>query len=291
MDFYKLALLGHPLGHSRSPELHQNALDFFQLDGEYELLDIPEIELEATLKRLKVQSYAGFNVTIPYKEKIIPLLDDVNSNAAYVGAVNTVKIDQETGKLIGYNTDAPAFLTSLLSYAGASAQFENVFILGSGGAAKACRCAISSILSVDAPIHIITRNVEQAKKWPQRFGPLEIIELTEFIKQPALNKMGSTLFINATPLGQSKDTTPELVFFDRLVSKFSKDTFVYDLVYPKDLKTKTPFVAAAEKRGFKNCSGWLMLAMQAATSFSLWTDKAANPDIMIGSWRDDFQKA
>ncbi len=282
MDFYKLALLGHPLGHSRSPELYQNAFDYFMLEGEYELLDVPEDDLGATVKRLKAEGYAGFNVTIPYKEKIIPYLDDLNSNAEYTGAVNTVKIDEETRLAIGFNTDAPAFLKSLIKYAGEYAYYDNIIILGSGGAAKACRCAIKSKLAIDAPIHIVTRNTEQAKKWPERLGPLEIIELSEFLKKPPFAKKGSTLFVNASPLGQSKENTPELVFFDRVVSKLPANTFVFDMVYSKDDKKKTPFVSAAEKLGLNSCDGKLMLAFQAADSFNIWTGAQANPDIMIG---------
>lgn len=286
MEFYKLALLGHPLGHSRSPELHQNAFDYFTLEGEYELLDVPENELKATVQRLKAQRYAGFNVTIPYKEKIIPLLDDINSNAEYAGAVNTVKIDEETGQTTGFNTDAPAFLSSLQRYAGHNHQFDNMIILGSGGAARAARCAIRANLSLDATIQIVTRNVTQAKDWPERFGPLEIIALDDFVKQPSLRKKGNTLFVNATPLGQSKETTPDLVFFDRIISKLPNDTFVFDMVYTSDEKKKTPFVAAAEKRGLKSCDGKLMLAMQAAASFYIWTDEVADPTIMSGHWRN-----
>lgn len=144
--FYKLALIGHPLGHSRSPEMHKRALANCNLQGSYELIDIPEFpesELAATVQRLKDEGYAGFNVTIPYKEKIIPLLDDVDKHAKKIGAVNTVSIDLATRRATGCNTDMYGIGTSVLKFFDMRQRPHYIhqstgIILGSGGAARAC---------------------------------------------------------------------------------------------------------------------------------------------------------
>ncbi len=278
MDFYKLALLGHPLGHSRSPEMHKRALAHCNLQGSYELIDVPETELASTVQRLKDEGYAGFNVTIPYKEKIISLLDDVEVHTKSIGAVNTVRIDEQTNA-VGFNTDAPAFLRSLLSKAGDSNKFRSAVILGNGGASRAARSVLKSI-SPNINIIVVSRkaNIE----WTESLRPFECLELSHFIDQKAFDRNGPNLFINATPLGQSNATTPEFKYFERIISKFPDGTFVFDMVYAKKKSATTPFVSAAQKRGFKCCDGTYMLALQAAGAFYIWTGKLVTPEVMLG---------
>ncbi len=162
-DFYKLALLGHPLSHSRSPEMHKRALKHFDLEGEYTLIDVPESELAATVQRLKDEGYAGFNVTVPYKEKIIPLLDTVPGPPLKLGAVNTVVIDKSTGCATGYNTDITGITLTILDHFKEPGFSKlGAIVLGSGGAARACVYALKLLECKN--ICILARNEEKARQ-------------------------------------------------------------------------------------------------------------------------------
>lgn len=258
--------------------MHNRALKHCKLEGSYELIDIEEPKLESTLKRLKDERYAGFNVTIPYKEKIISCLDELDPFAKAVGAINTVKIESD-GCAIGFNTDAPAFLRSLLHYAGAPA-FRSAVLLGRGGAAKAACSVLESVIP-GGTLYLVNRDAEKPS-WSEQFEPLESIDFCGFLEQKTFDPSGPHLLINATPLGQSNATTPEFKFFERIVSKLSDGSFVFDMVYSNNSESSTPFVTAAKNRGFKTCDGYYMLALQAVGAFSIWTGKSVTPEIMLG---------
>ena len=135
-DHYKLGLIGYPLGHSLSPVLHQTALAEAGLSGKYELYPVPPLpegqqDLEAMLDRLRSGELHGLNVTIPHKQSVLPLVDDLSPSAAAMGAVNTLYM--RSGQLIGDNTDAPGFWADLSHLPIQKA--ETALVLGAGGAA------------------------------------------------------------------------------------------------------------------------------------------------------------
>lgn len=285
MDFYKLALLGHPLGHSRSPEMHARALKHCNLKGSYELIDIEENELEATLARLKNDGYAGFNVTIPYKEKIIPLLDTVLGPPRIVGAVNTVII--EKGYATGYNTDIFGINVVILDFFKDVSRLSNIraLILGSGGAAKACVYALQLLNC--KKICISSRNREKGEQIVRQYstGKMEILfdsSLCSGDWSGLLNPEQFTLVINATPLGQASKSPLQAEYFDGLLTRLNRDVCVFDMVYATGDQNDTPLVSAAKKRGLEVCDGTLMLAEQAAHAFQIWTGNKVSPEVMLG---------
>jgi shikimate dehydrogenase len=128
-------LLGHPLGHTASPAMHNAAFRALGLNAIYLAFDVEPASLEDAVRGLRALKVGGFNVTIPYKERIMPLLTQLDPSARRVGAVNTVKVDG--GALIGYNTDLAGFLAPLMELK-LELQGLSALILGAGGAARAC---------------------------------------------------------------------------------------------------------------------------------------------------------
>ena len=190
-------------------------------------------------KKIKSKDFSGFNVTIPYKEKIINLLDFVDESAKEIGAVNTIKIKK--GKLIGYNTDYLGFLKTIDGF-----NFTKAAILGSGGASKAIAFALRT---KKIPYIIFSRKLNPT-----------------FYKYSAQKKYipKCDLIINTTPLGTFPNVNdcPPLDF-----KNISEKNFCYDLIYnPK----KTKFLKKSEKLGAKIMNGLKMLENQAEESWNIW---------------------
>ncbi len=303
MDFYKLALLGHPLGHSRSPEMHKRALAHCNLQGRYELIDVPESELASTVQRLKDEGYAGFNVTIPYKEKIITYLDEIDEDAQRIGAVNTVRIDPVSKKLTGYNTDMSGIVSSVLRFFDPQNPYPisgtSAIVLGSGGAARA---SIFTLATMGFKrILVCARNMEKACELVSYFDSLLKDEFegefeTELVfihseqgdildllskAQMRCEEQAPLLFVNATPLGQSGKDSGTAAFFEELISILPEDALVFDMVYAAN-DEQTPLIMAAKNRGMIARDGLMMLATQAIAAFEIWTGKLVTPEIMLG---------
>ena len=125
-----VVILGYPLKHSISPFFQQAAFDYYQLDLRYEKWEIEPSKLGTTISVLYQSSFLGANVTIPYKEEVISLLDEMDELAVEIGAVNTIV--NRDGKLFGYNTDAPAFIRALRQDGGFEPEGKDVTLLGAG---------------------------------------------------------------------------------------------------------------------------------------------------------------
>ncbi len=151
----QFALIGCPLGHSMSPFLHERLFSFSGTDASYELMEFPREELPRAVERLR--AYDGFNITIPYKEAVIPLLDGIDEKARFFGSVNTVK--NENGKLYGHTTDGDGFLFALAA-AGVT-EPGDVLLLGSGGASRAM--GGTALLAGASSVTIAARNPARAK--------------------------------------------------------------------------------------------------------------------------------
>jgi shikimate dehydrogenase len=261
----KYCLIGWPLKHSLSPDIHNFAFKKLEIDALYEKFEINPDNFEQDIKTLK-NKYSGFNVTIPYKTRIIPYLDILDQRAKDIGAVNTVCKMQ--GKWKGYNTDLDGFIAPLLSL---NRSFKKCLLIGSGGAARA---VIYSLIYYLAPEYILMGVIEfdQAEQLKNDFKQYAGEKHTEIEIYP-VDKVNNfipemELIINATPLG----TTPDI---DRTplpeISRISGGTVVYDLVY-NPIKTR---IQKDVKQFCKSCitiNGLEMLVGQAAAAFTLWTD-------------------
>ena len=276
-----VVLIGHPLKHSISPAFQQAAFDDEGLDVRYEKWETPEEELAATVDRLRHPSMLGANVTIPCKEKIIPLLDELSDTAVRIGAVNTVV--NRSGRLMGFNTDVEGFITSLSQDADYRLRNRKVVLLGAGGVARAVMFALlnEEVTSVT----VFNRSLERGRTLVRSFArsagkiPLAAPPWTELETSSALQDCD--LLVNCTSIGMRYSATEaESPLSADLIPK---DALVYDLVYNPE---ETPFLKEAKKAGAETLGGLSMLVHQGAASFELWTGKNAPVDIMLRSARE-----
>lgn len=253
-------LIGYPIGHSVSPQMHNAAFQTLNLNLIYLAFQVERESLEAAVKGLRSLGVKGFNVTVPHKVSIIDYLDRLDDSALKVGAVNTVL--NRDGELIGYNTDGRGFIKSV--------GIENlkgkyVAVLGTGGAARAI---IYESAQYASRIFILNRTLSKAESLARevmdRYPEIEIeaMPLTPKSIKKALER--SSLLANATPIGMhpNEDEIPIPP------SLLRRDLTVFDAVY-NPLKTR--LLKEAERLGAKTIGGLDMLVHQGGEAFKIWT--------------------
>jgi shikimate dehydrogenase len=268
-----VGIIGYPLGHSLSPAMHNAAFKKLGLDFEYVPFEVNPDDLPEALKGMRALHIAGFNVTIPHKETIVTLLDEVTKLARIIGAVNTV-VNQE-GKLIGYNTDGAGFIDSLKEDAQTDPQGKNVVLLGAGGAAR----AVAVILAEAKAKSLILTDIqnEKAKCLAEYVGSYfdiacNFVEPDSQELQTAIDK--ADILVNSTPIGMHPKTGQSPL---SQTIKLHAGLLVYDLVYNP---SKTKLLKTAKAAGCRTCSGLGMLVRQGALAFTLWTGKEAPVEVM-----------
>ena len=255
----QLFVIGDPVAHSLSPLLHQAMLDQTGAAYRYDVRTVRPEELPAFVRWAKDGGCAGFNVTMPHKEAILPLLDEVDTTAASCGAVNTVCIRE--GRAIGHNTDGTGFLNSLAGQ-GFYPQGRTVLLLGAGGAAKAVGHALAAAGA--GRIIVCTRRLERAAALAAQLpGCGEGIVLAQDAIQQAAS--ACDLLVNATPLGMAG--SPAFARLDFLQA-MPPHAVVYDLVYhPR----RTALLEAAARQGLRTVGGIDLLIRQAVRAFTFFT--------------------
>lgn len=268
-----VGIFGDPIEHSASPKMYNLAFNYLGLDMVYVPFKVKKEELETAVKAIKTLGIAGVNITVPHKEKVISFLDEVDSFAKFIGAVNTIKNNE--GKLIGYNTDVNGFLNSLKGEGEFEPRGKKVTILGAGGAARAitfglAQRKVKDMALTDVDLAKANKLAEELKKSSQTNICVNDCNSEEFME----NVKSSDLLINATPVGMSPHV--EKLPFDRF-DLISDKHFVYDVIYrPR----QTKFLMEAEKKGAKILGGGGMLIGQAVEAFKIFTGKDAPYDIM-----------
>lgn len=249
------ALIGYPLGHSLSPLIHRELFNTANLEADYTLKEIAPENLARELEALK--GLQGFNVTIPHKVNIIPLLDELDERAALFGAVNTAKV-YENGKTRGYNTDCSGFLNALkdadIPLAG------RVLLCGSGGVAR--MFAFEAVLAgCDLTIAVRDSGVRSAEKIVHEIEQ-------KLCKTARVVRLGEAdgsydLIINATPVGMFPHTDGCIIGRDII----KRAAAVFDAVYNP---SETLFIKYARDAGIKYLNGLPMLVWQAAVAEEIW---------------------
>ncbi len=239
----KYGLIGKDIGYSKSKTFFQDKFVQENFDGTYDNFELNEIDELPTV--LAKNNLDGFNVTIPFKESIIPYLDELSDEAAKIKAVNTVKIVDQ--KKIGYNTDAFGFMKALFPIL--ESNHSRALILGTGGASKAVAYALEAM---GIEYKFVSRSPKE--------GQLNYEDLNEN------NITDHKLIINATPLGTYPDIkqSPKIPY-----DALSKTHLLYDLVYNPTL---TEFLAKGKIRGAKIANGQAMLFHQANRSWTIWQE-------------------
>jgi shikimate dehydrogenase len=258
----RAAVIGHPVAHSRSPAMHTAAYRALGLDWEYTAVDVDPAGLPAFVASLEADGYAGVNVTVPHKQAVPPLCDEVSAEARRCGSVNTVLVRE--GRLRGETTDGRGLLWALGPVQPAAA-----LVLGAGGAARA---AVTALRDAGWTVRVSARREEAARA----LGPGTV---------PWPPREGAALVVNATPIGQHEYTgsgtsysfPPELI---------EPGMVVVDLAYRGDA-SPTPLIEAAHERGVRAVDGLDVLVGQGILAFELFTGVPAPVEVMRAAARGE----
>ncbi|GMR03428.1 MAG: shikimate dehydrogenase [Thermodesulfovibrionia bacterium] len=256
-----IGIFGSPIEHTLSPLMHNAAFKTLGLDMCYVAFRVLPGELREAVRAIKSLNLPGVNITVPHKEKVIPLLDKVNEEASFIGAVNTI-VNSE-GILTGYNTDGRGFI-SALSEKNISIENKDILVLGAGGASR----AISYYLSEKAS-RLSLFDIDKSKA-EKLIGDLNKIRNNTFFLENIKDIGRPDIIINATPLGlKSEDALPLSPDF------IAPEMVVCDLVYKN-----TSFLQEAKKKGARTIDGSGMLLWQGILAFDLWTGVKPPVDVM-----------
>lgn len=264
------AVIGCPVSHSLSPVMHNAALKALGLDAEYIAVLVPKEELEAfTLDARK--NLAGFNITVPHKNAVIPFLDEISRDAELSGSVNTVTVSD--GKLSGVSTDGYGLEAALAESFRYVIRDSSVTFIGCGGVVKALTFHFA--LHGIRKIHLLNRTLETAEKLVATLKeefPLLSVETASISDDEKVGTFlnDSRLAVQCTSLGLKPEDPspirPELL---------PRDIFFYDTIYKR-----TKLYAYAEEHGIPAASGLSMLLHQGAKSLSIWTGLEAPVEVM-----------
>jgi shikimate dehydrogenase len=274
-----IGLIGYPLAHSISPAFQQAALDHLGIDARYELWETAREALAEPVARIRRPDCLGANITVPYKELVIPMLDEIDPLAVRIGAANTIV--NRDGRLCGYNTDMTGFARALREEGGFDPSGAHVVLLGAGGACRAATMAL--VQAKAASVTIFDIAPERAQRLVEDLGrqgetPLRGLPLGEDNLAVATKKC--QLLVNCTPIGMrhSKEEH-DLPMPAELIHP---DMLVFDIIYNP---FETRFLAEAKRRGARTLGGLPMLVYQGAASFELWTAGEPPLDVMFKAAR------
>lgn len=249
-------LFADPAAHSLSPSMHNAAFAAAGLVGRYQALRVPVVELASVVEQMRGSALLGANLSLPHKESVLPLLDEILPAAQEIGAVNTI-VHQE-GRLLGDNTDAAGFLAAL---AEADAPTDGLaVVLGAGGAARAAVWALQSqAKQSQSPrtLLVLNRSYQKAKQLTQQLGG-------QAVTADEVPWDQVKLLINATSVGLGNNRHTPLLQWPQLHSQ----ALVYDMIYTP---IQTRLLREAEAAGLSTANGLSMLAHQARLAFRAWT--------------------
>ena len=263
------AVVANPIKHSISPFIHNRAFEATHTNGVYLAWEVDAAELAETVANIRRYQMYGINLSMPYKEQVIPYLDELSEEARLIGAVNTV-VNRE-GTLIGYNTDGKGFFKSLPSF---KISRKRVVLLGAGGAAKAILA--QAILDGVSQISVFVRSssMEKTRPYLEKIQNATGFRVDLFALEDVQDLQDSItkadLLVNATSVGMDGFSQPiptSIVLPEKLL--------VADVIYQP---FETPFLKWAKEQGNQSINGLGMLLYQAAEAFELWTGKEMPTD-------------
>ena len=274
------AVVANPIKHSISPFIHNSAFEATNTNGVYLAWEVEATDLAETVANIRRYQMYGINLSMPYKEKVIPYLDELSEEARLIGAVNTVV--NRDGTLIGYNTDGKGFFKSLPSF---KISGKRMVLLGAGGAAKAILA--QAILDGVSQVSVFVRSasIEKTRSYIEKIQHetgfrVELFALEDVQDlQDSITK--ADLLVNATSVGMDGFSQPiptSIVLPEKLL--------VADVIYQP---FETPFLNWARNQGNQSINGLGMLLYQAAEAFELWTGKEMPTDQIWESLKQKYQ--
>ncbi len=263
MKKIKFAIIGNPISHSLSPTMHNYWFKKYNINAEYDLLDIPENEIQNVIDKIKDKEIKGINVTLPYKKSVIPFLTKTINEANETHSVNTIMLD-ENGNLVGENTDVFGFQAAYLkSIPNQEKKNKKVLILGAGGVAPSIILALlkSNILNIS----LTNRTYEKSLFLKKNFKEINLLRWNDFPR--VLNKFD--IIINATSLGLKTSDN-----FENDFNNFKKDMVYIDTIYNP---AQTKMIKHFKSRKIRSYNGLNMLIYQGQKAFYLWNK--INPEV------------
>ncbi|MCQ2968840.1 MAG: shikimate dehydrogenase [Clostridium sp.] len=259
MEF--LGVLGEKLPHTYSPIINKRIMELINVEGAYKKFELPRGNMQKFIDGVKILNIRGFNITIPYKEEVMPFLDYISNEAKNIGAVNTVV--NKNGKLYGYNTDYFGFYGTL-KIANIDVKDKITVILGSGGASKAIR---EVLLDCGAKkVYIVSRNPKESSEKSKN-------ERVKLISYDELAKLSGYLLVNSTPVGMYPKTLVSPVG-EEVIEKYKA---VDDIVYNP---TETEILKKARSLGKISIGGLYMLVGQAVKAEEIFHDTEIDKEVI-----------
>jgi shikimate dehydrogenase len=273
----RFAVVGDPVGHSKSPAMHAAAYRALGLPHVYEAVRAAADELPSVVAMLRSGAYDGLNVTVPHKQRVLSLVDAVDPGARLVGAANTL-VRGEGGRITAHNTDAPALAAELRRLAQPGPRWEGAraLVLGSGGAARAAIVAFCTHLGV-RDVAVRARSFDDAGRRDAFLASAPAPLSAQAWEASRASEERTLAVVQATSAGMTGaapgDTVAGVVCWDAL----PPEAVAIDVVYaPRE----TPWLLAARARGLRCDDGLGMLARQGALAFELWLGVSAPLDAM-----------
>lgn len=253
----EFALIGNPVFHSKSPYIHNKIYSKNNINAEYKLFEPDERDIPDLIEYFRNAGYTGFNVTVPYKQKIMKYLDHIDDNAQRIGAVNTVLINN--GVLYGYNTDGDGFAMQLEKNR-TRIKGAKIKIVGAGGATLPI---VNTLINKGAKsITIYNRTLEKAEKIAEKYENVKAKPLSDFSAEKC------DILINTTSVGLNSYDCPVDSFLG-----IDRNTVVYDIIYSPSVTT---FMQKAIDLGLKAYNGEDMLLYQGLLADRIWLGKEVN---------------
>jgi shikimate dehydrogenase len=287
-----IGLIGYPLKHSISPYFQQAALDYYHLDIRYEAWETGAAQLADVVNDLRSAENVGANVTVPYKETVLPLLDEIDELAGSIGAVNTIV--KKDDRLVGSNTDAYGFAEALEKEGHFAPAGKRVVLLGAGGVARAVGFILAqrkaaSLSITDGVFERAAALADSLAKYVERAASSEK-DREPYVSAFRWQNLDSGkpledchLIVHCTTMGM-KDS-PQEGRSPLKLEAITRDVLVYDVVYNPQM---TPLLELARRAGANILGGLSMLVYQGAASFRLWTGKEAPVDIMFAKAKEEL---
>ena len=271
-----VGLIGYPLGHSVSPAMQQAAFDYLELDLRYEAWETESSALALAVERLRQPSVLGANVTVPHKETIIPLLDELDGSARQAKAVNTVA--NRHSRLGGYNSDGNGFVTALRQRGGFDPRGKRVLVLGAGGASRGVCFALCA--AGVSRLRIVNRTLQRTEALAAdlRHAGVDVFTLPWQTDHLTRAVSDCDLLVNCTSMGMRH--SPDKGKSPLPASVIPSRTLICDVVYNP---LETALLSEARKAGARTLGGLAMLVYQGAAAFELWTGQQAPIDIMYSA--------
>jgi shikimate dehydrogenase len=265
----RVVLIGHPVAHSLSAAMQQAAFDHLGVDAGYELWDRSPVELADAIAELRSDDFLGANITIPHKERVVPLVERQTEEAHATGAVNT--LTKEGRRLVGHNTDVAGFKVALDKLVGRQKMPRVAVVLGAGGGARAVVYGL--IREGFQRVVVFNRHLHRGEQMVKHFGrsaahmDLRAMPWHESIIEAELAK--TKVLVNATSIGLGDDESPVPAEI------LTPDLMVLDLIYKQ-----TRLLRDAAAAGCTVSDGETMLLHQGAAAFTLWTGQSAPVEVM-----------